>query len=122
MQQAPDTGRARRPDDVLRGLPVHPVERLLPLLGDDSNQVNDRVAPGEGPREAPGVEHVSHRDLHRVVVAVVRPGRLPRQDRDGVPAPKKGVDDVGSDEPGPACNQDFQLESPRCVFNITAAT
>ena len=115
VQKAPDSRRARRPEDVLHRLPMHPVEGLLPLLGDDPDQMNDRFAPGERSREIPAIEHVSHRDLHRPVVAVVRPRRLPRQHGHGMPAPQERVDDVGSDEPGPAGHQNLQFESPLAI-------
>src|SRR6266542_5479278 len=84
--------------------------------------MNDRFAPGEGSREISAIEHVSHGDLHRLVVAVVRPRRLPRQHGHGMATAQERVHDMGADESGPPRYKNLQFKSPFLSFNIMEAS
>ncbi len=106
-------------DGVLRGLAVHAVEGLAPLLVDDPDEVDERLAARSRAGEGRGIEDVPGHGLDRAVVPVARLRRIARQDRDLVAPLEKLVDDMGSDESRAAGDENAQAHLQREHLSIT---
>ena len=88
---------------------MHPLEGLAPLLGDDSDQVSDRLPPGERASERGRIEDIADTRLDGMVVAVARGLTPSRQHGHIVLAAQQLVDEMRADETRSPRDENFHF-------------